>query len=372
MIETNYYGRIENLYSDMEKQKMDLLIIAGDVWRPGNIFYTTGWAPGAGGVSQAWALLILKKNKGPELVVGFEFVPSAREIVDKKIKVLPSTEIKQIICALSSDRNKHGKVGIIGLNILNANLYTLICKYIDVSTIFDATNILNTYRRIKTKEELEKIKRSHELTDKAIIAAMQSIREGISEREIASAGMAKIHEMGGLLGFYPTVGTGEHSAFPMQMCTDKKVRENSNILVDFGVNYEGFFSDCTRTAGYHLEDNYKIKMITTCIEAKNEVMKIIRPGLINCEIERLIRGYISDAGFGSYIVHDSGHGIGLDQEEEYIVNINSDTVLEPNMTFTLEPGIYVPGIGGCRIEEMVYVTDNGCQKFSNLKDEWFL
>lgn len=372
MKSTIYTERVDNLMRDLDEQELDCLVIFSDIWRPGNVYYTTGFSPACGGVSQSWEFLFLAKGLPPQLVVGFELVLSAESIVDSSVKVISSLEIENTFQALATHLDKNATIGIVGMDFLYTEFYLQLQHHFPKAKLVDAAEVLNKYRRFKSDEELRKIKDSHRITDAAIKVTMEAIQEGRTEREIAAIGMAKIHELGGLLGFYPTIGAGDHSAFAMQLPTYNKIKRDDMILIDFGVNYKGYFSDCSRTAGYHLKTEEKRRIITTCIEAKHEAMKLIKPGVVNCEIERCIRSVITEAGFGDYILHDSGHGIGNDQEESYVIHVNSDTVLQPRMLFTVEPGIYLPGVGGCRIEEMVYVTETGYGIFSELKDEWFI
>ena len=372
MKNTIYTERINNLMRDMDEQGIDCLMVVSDIWRPGNIYYTTGFLPACGGVSQAWEFLFLARNMPPQLIVGFELVLSAQQIVDPSVKVVPSTEIESTFQSVANHLDNDAVIGIVGMNILYTEFYLRLQHHFPNCKLLEASEMLNKYRRFKSEYELKRIKESHTITDTAITATIEAIKEGVTEKQIASIGMAKIHELGGLLGFYPTIGAGIHSAFAMQLPTHNVIKKDDMILVDLGVNYDGYFSDCSRTVGYCLKTEEKKRIITTCIEAKNESMKLIKPGLVNCEIEKCIRSVITEAGFGDYILHNSGHGIGNDQEESYFVSVDSDTVLQPNMVFTVEPGIYVPGVGGCRIEEMVYVTETGVGTFSELADEWFI
>lgn len=369
MKQNDYFSRIEKMYFEMDQHNLDYLFVFSDVWRPGNTFCLTGWAIGGGGVSQAWTLLILEKNNNnPKYIVGYEFVPSAEAVLDERITVLPSNQIDDILAELTATSKK---IGIVGGEILYSSLYKTISTRFVNSKFVDANQILYKHRRIKSSDEIKMIKESHRVTDSAILEVMNAIEIGISEKELAAKGMAKIHEMGGLLGFYPTVAIGSNSANAMQMSTKKTIIEDSMILIDFGTNFNGYFSDCTRTAGYKLHDDNKKNIIHTCIKTKNEVKAILKPGMRSIDIEKFIRDRIIDAGYGEYIVHNAGHGIGTDQEEPFAVNLESDILIEKGMTFTLEPGIYVPGVGGCRIEEMIFVTDNGCESFSELNDDWF-
>ncbi|MGL4382175.1 MAG: M24 family metallopeptidase, partial [Bacilli bacterium] len=132
------------------------------------------------------------------------------------------------------------------------------------------------------------------------------------------------------------------------------------ITLDFGIMYQGYCSDMTRTFVVGTTCNPQLEIIYNIVkEAQEKAIKAIKPGLIACDIDKVARDYITEAGYGSYFGHGLGHSFGLEIHEYPYINQKAQTILEPNMIITIEPGIYIEGLGGVRIEDDILVTSDG-------------
>jgi Xaa-Pro aminopeptidase len=339
------------------------------VWRPGNVFYLTNWREPAGGISQAWCLFLLPTQGDSILLVGFETTLQAPDIA-----VMDRVERSDRLSVVLTDiRQKFHprRVGLIGENLLPLATYRQVFAGLGDVTFVDAMPLLSRQRRVKSPQEIALMREAAALSDGAMEAAMAALREGTTEAEIAAVGNAFIMSRGAALSFYPTVGSGTNSARAMQLATDKPIRRGELVLLDFGAYHRGYYGDISRTVGFGELPPEQRRILETAIAAGKAGLEVIRPGAMIKDIELTIRRVISEGGFGAYLLHNIGHGIGTDQEEDFPIGPESELVLETGMTFTVEPGIYQPGVGGCRIEDVVVVTEDGVETLSQVRRNLF-
>lgn len=215
-------------------------------------------------------------------------------------------------------------------------------------------------RAIKTEEEISYIKTAQQIAEGALKRAISHTKTGMTEREL----MAEInYEMiiGGAekYSFETIVAFGANTAQPHHHPSDKKLEKNELILVDMGAKYNGYCSDMTRTfclgnPGSKLTEIYGIVK-----QAQEYAIKNIKAGMTCHDADSLAREYITANGYGECFGHSFGHGVGVDIHEDPRVGSGSQTALQSGMVITAEPGIYVPGLGGVRIEDMLIVGDEG-------------
>jgi Xaa-Pro aminopeptidase len=215
-------------------------------------------------------------------------------------------------------------------------------------------------RAIKEPEEIDLIRTAAKIADKAMIKAVESIRQGIKEYEISAIAQDVMMKAGAEgLSFEPFVMSGENSWLPQRFSSEKELKKGELALFDMGCIFKGYCSDITRTFSLGgLTDEQK-NMFKAAYEAQQIAIKSIRPGVKAEDVDKIARDYIKEKGFGDYFPHLTGHGLGLDIHEMPILDHGVDTVLQPGMIVTVEPGIYVEGLGAARVEDMVLITDKG-------------
>jgi Xaa-Pro aminopeptidase len=349
---------------------IDLIAVYADVWRPGNVFYLTNWREPAGGISQAWCLFLLPIRGESVLLVGFETTLQAPEIAVMD-RVERSDHLDTVLADVRQTLRPR-RVGLVGENLLPLATYRQLATGLGEVEFVDAMPLLSRQRRVKSPEEITLMREAAALSDGAMEAAIATLRDGATEAEIATAGNVYIMSRGAALSFYPTVGSGSNSARAMQLATDNPVRHGELVLLDFGAYHRGYYGDISRTVGFGDIGPTQRRILDTAIAAGKEGLNAIRPGVMIKDVELTVRRVIADGGFGDYLLHNIGHGIGTDQEEDFPIGPESEIVLEPGMTFTVEPGIYQPEVGGCRIEDVVVVTDTGVEVLSQLRRDFFL
>jgi Xaa-Pro aminopeptidase len=222
-------------------------------------------------------------------------------------------------------------------------------------------------RAIKDTEEIELTRRAARLAEEAFLQITASLRPDQTEREVAFLIEHTIRQMGGSgCSFEPIVGVGSNAALPHAIPTDRRLDADPVLLIDWGADLEGYKSDITRTifTGPVSDEVRTIYRVT--LEAQLKAIEAIGPGKSTIEIDAIARDHIRDAGFGDYFGHGLGHGIGLNIHEEPRFSPRTDTTLEPGMIVTVEPGIYLPGKAGVRLEDDILVTETGHEVLTNL------
>ena len=237
--------------------------------------------------------------------------------------------------------------------------------------IVSAQSIMNSIRMIKAPQELEQMQEAVRIAECALSATLSSIKIGVTEKEIASKLVGRLLHQGSdpELPFFPIVAFGPHSANPHAFPTDKELKSGDLVLIDWGANVEGYFSDITRT--FAMGDVHpELEKIAEFVRKANAAGRAaVKPGIKASSIDQATRKVIIDAGYGEFFIHRTGHGLGREGHEEPHISQFDDTTLEPGMTFTIEPGIYLPNRGGVRIEDNIVVTEDGCKSLTVLPRE---
>lgn len=219
-------------------------------------------------------------------------------------------------------------------------------------------------RIIKTNDEISKIQKAIDISLQAFEKAKLYLIEGITEKEVAAKLNYLMKRMGANKeSFDEIVAFGANSAEPHHHPTDKKLESGHIVKMDFGALYQGYCADITRTFFFEPENpknDPKLKEILQIVEeAAQKGRDAVKPGIKASEIDDICRSYIKSKGYGDFFLHSTGHGLGIDIHELPNVSFNkeNDFILEPGMVLTVEPGIYIEGVGGARIEDDVLVTE---------------
>lgn len=216
-------------------------------------------------------------------------------------------------------------------------------------------------RMIKTEKEIAKISRAALITDQVYQKLLKTVKLGMREKDLTKLIRNFFEECGANgLSFDTIVVSGKNGALPHGQPSDKAIKENELITVDFGCKYQGYCSDFTRTFAVGKEINSKLKEIYQIVqEAQWKGIQSVKPGIKCSEIDQIVRDYIQQKGYGEYFSHGTGHGLGIEIHENPYVSPRDDTILQSGMVITIEPGIYIPDLGGVRIEDDVLVTETG-------------
>jgi len=228
-----------------------------------------------------------------------------------------------------------------------------------------ASPVLGPLRAVKDDQELEVLRRSARVADEAFHRIVEERLEGLTEREVAGRLGDLLLETGAERVEFTIVGSGPNAASPHHEPGDRGVRAGDGIVLDFGGTVGGYYSDVSRTVAVAQPPEGFTEVYEVVAEAQERAVRAVRPGVAAEEVDRAARQVIEQAGYGDRFFHRTGHGIGLEvHEDPYIVAGNAEP-LRPGMCFSVEPGIYLEGRFGVRIEDIVTVTEDGVARLNH-------
>lgn len=224
----------------------------------------------------------------------------------------------------------------------------------------------DSLRRIKTPEEIEKMAEAAGIADQALEILLGELKVGMTEKEGAARLEYLMKKLGAQDPSFSTIfASGIHSSMPHAVPTDKKLEEGDFVTIDFGCKVDGYCSDMTRTVVMGEASEKQREVYDTVLLANESALSALKAGVIGKDIDAIARKVIADAGYGAYFGHGLGHSVGLYIHENPRLSPSEEGVIEANVIETVEPGIYIPGWGGVRIEDMVVVTEDGFEFLSH-------
>ena len=229
------------------------------------------------------------------------------------------------------------------------------------------------FRSVKSEAEIALIEQSVRLNSQAYEKAMRRARPGMSEFELAAEFEYQMRRLGAEKpSFEPVIAAGPRSALPHARPTSNRLGKNQLLLVDVGASREGYASDMTRMAFLGKPGPKVKRLYQAVLEAQLAALDAVRPGVRAEQVDRAARQVLRAAGLGAAFVHSTGHGLGLEIHEPPRIGKRDRTVLAAGMTITVEPGVYLEGFGGVRIEDTVVVTGSGCRILTPTSKELLL
>jgi len=217
----------------------------------------------------------------------------------------------------------------------------------------------------KTHDEIDMIRKSAAITDAGFSHIISYIKPGMKEIEVALELEMFMKKQGAsALSFDIIVASGLRSSLPHGRASEKIIEDGDFITMDFGCIYKGYCSDMTRTVVVGEASEKQKKVYETVLKAQEAALKAIKPGISGKDADKVARDIITEEGFGEYFGHGLGHGVGLEVHEAPRLAPIGEKILKENMVVTDEPGIYIPDFGGVRIEDLIVVTEDGCERLS--------
>lgn len=358
--------RVDNARAIMEERELDALICT----TPESIYYFTDYRTAHFTLrTLLFTVIIPKVGDVTLLVPGIEFNQAKETSPLKNIKKYERSDrsvladpIKGIINILKSLNLEEAKIGI-EMNI-SAKWFEKIRKSLSRAKFFDARELIESIRAIKSKKEIELLRKACEVSDQAMESAIGMLEEGVSELEVAYKILSITTKLSAESAYWvPSVQTGLRTLSPGYFPEDVKMKKGDIVTVDLGAVYKGYWSNMCRTAIIHKASRKQRRMFNTVLECLETATEAVRPGIKAKELDAIMRKIIVKAGYGDYILHGFGHGIGLNINEGFSLTADG-TILKPGMTFTIEPAIYAPKIGGIRLEDVILVTEDGYERLT--------
>jgi Xaa-Pro dipeptidase len=239
-------------------------------------------------------------------------------------------------------------------------LILALAKSLPLDLILLNEDSIKGLRQIKSREEVELLKASGAIVDEVLKEVRKFAKPGMSELEVASFMITEIMKRGAVADpSIPIVASGPHSAVPHHQTSSRQLQVGEPLLIDFGCVFKGYYSDVTRTffLGEPSEEFQRVYQIVK--EAQAKALSLIRPGIPLGSLDEAAREHIKNSGYGEYFIHRLGHGLGMEIHEEPYIYSGNSTPAEAGMCFSVEPGIYLPGRFGVRIEDCVVVEKEG-------------
>ena len=314
--------------------------------------------------SSAGMLLIFKECA--YLIIDFRYIEKARNTV-KNCTVMEQENLTEQI---NSHIKKHNakSLAVESMDMTLSRMSFLEKKFPDIEFIKsdELSNNIYDMRTIKSTEEIEKIHKAQKIAEKAFDEILGFIRPGVTEREIALKLDNCMLENGAEgLSFETIALAGANTSMPHGVPGNYKVKNGDFVLMDFGAVYDGYHSDMTRTVCVGQSSEKMGKIYDIVLKAQLEALKKVKSGITGSELDGYARDIIDESGYGDFFGHSLGHGVGMEIHEFPTASSKSETILKENMVVTVEPGIYLPGEFGVRIEDFVVVTENSHQNLTN-------
>lgn len=288
------------------------------------------------------------------------YIEAAENTVKNCEVVLQDNYISQLGDIFSAENAK--KIGIEASRLTVANLNTLSEKLSAFEFVTNDTldTFIRSLRSVKNFAEVESIKAAQRIAEKALLHACGFIKEGVREKDVQlELDFYMLKNGAEALSFETIAVAGKNSSMPHGVPSDYRIQNGDFITMDFGAVFNGYHSDMTRTVALGFATDEMKKVYETVLKAQTESIKAYRPGVPCAEADRVARDIISEAGYGEYFGHGLGHGVGIEIHEYPSVSPRSQSTLREGFVVTDEPGIYLPGKFGVRIEDMIYITADG-------------
>ncbi len=288
------------------------------------------------------------REQAKKQVVGFQLLFAQRELIGDlpKLSFLHQRNLRLGFEASHTSYNTFQKIKSILPHVL----------------LVPTEDLVESLSMIKDKDEIAKIRRAAQITDTTFSGILSSIRPKAKEKDLASEIEHSFRKLGGDGPAFETiVASGRRSAMPHGRASDKRIKKGELVTLDMGAAYRGYVSDMTRTLVLGKATPKQKKIYDLVLAAQRRALSKAKAGIVGMKLDRMAREIIEKGGYGKYFGHGLGHGLGLEVHCGPSINSKSKTVLKPGMVVTIEPGIYLPGWGGIRIEDDILITEGECE-----------
>jgi Xaa-Pro aminopeptidase len=352
-------SRLTRLRELMDQHQLPALFVSGDH----NRRYLSGFTGSSG-------YLLITADEA-YLLTDFRYMTQAAEqakhfqIVEHQPKAIAT--VKELL-----SRRGIRSLGFEQHHVTYSSYSSYAAELGDIQLI-PAEQLVEELRMVKDADELAIMQEAAELADRAFEHILTVLKPGMTETEVSLSLEFFMRQHGAsAVSFDTIVASGERSALPHGKASGRVLKPGDFVKMDFGALYKGYCSDITRTVVLGKPEEKQKEIYDIVLEAQLKALEGIRPGMTGKEADALARDVIKRYGYGDRFGHGTGHGLGLEIHEAPRLSPLSDTVLKPGMTVTVEPGIYLPGYGGVRIEDDIVVTENGNRRLTQSTKEFII
>ena len=341
--------RIKKVQGKLKEENLDAFLVT----TTSNVRYLSGYS-GSNGI-------IVITPQASVFLTDFRYKDQSKKQVKGSKIILGSRDLLDDLSNIKEIKGKRIKLGFEETN-LSYNNYLRLKSILPDALLVPTQNVVESILIQKDKREIEKIKKATVITDQVFSQILGLIQPGITEIDVAAEIEDMIKKLGAEeVAFGTIVASGKRSALPHGRASQKKIKPNEPVTLDYGAVVDGYVSDMTRTFVVGKASKKFKRVYQTVLNSQKKAIRAAKPKMKCSQLDKVARDVIKRAGFGKYFGHGLGHGIGLLVHDFPTVNSKSQQVLLPGMVITIEPGIYIPNWGGVRIEDDVLITRTGCQ-----------
>ena len=345
--------RLKNLRQQLAPAKVDALLVS----HLPNIRYLCGFTGSAG--------FLLATESGAVFFTDSRYARQAHEQVQGAKVVIARNSVIEAVGAWVGARRKRSKSWALGIeadHLTVAERKRLLDLMPSGVRLKSAPPLIERARMIKDADELALIRAAVQFGAKLFDRALEVLKPGTTETEVAAEMEYAARRAGAEAMSFPTIiAAGARSAMPHGRASEQAIRPGGFVVCDFGVILAGYCSDQTRSVWVGARSDEARGAYEAVLEAQQAAIAAVRPGVKSGEVDAAARKVLSKNGLGRFFTHSTGHGVGLEIHEAPRIARGQTEVLKPGMVITIEPGVYFPGKWGIRIEDMVAVTENGCE-----------
>ena len=353
----NHAPRLQRLEASLAGRELDALLVTDLI----NVRYLTGYSGSNGAV--------IARPGGSVFLTDFRYlerVAPLREFIDVQ---QANQDLIRFIAARFGDLAPGAvRIGFEAPH-LSVAAHALLAEAAGIELVA-VTAAVETLRQVKDAEELALIRRAAAMLEPIYDQLAGEGLAGRSEFDVAWRVRELVREHGGdEIAFDSIVASGEAGALPHAEPRRVPIEAGSFVTIDIGAKLDGYHSDCTRTFATGPVSDALGEIYQLVLEAQLAGLEAVRPGVTGIEADAAVRGVIEAAGHGGHFQHGTGHGVGLEIHEDPRLSVTYGATLEAGMVVTVEPGVYLPGVGGVRIEDLVIVTGEGCERLTGYPKE---
>lgn len=348
-------GQIEKLRSEIAEQGLDGLFIMS----PYNRRYVSGFTGTSGAVLVTSEEAVFMTDfryteQAAKQAAGFTIVQHTKSIFEEAMQKAEALGVQ----TLGFEKE-----------YVSYQEFELLQKYFN-GTLKPVAGIVENLRLIKTEPEIKILKEACDIADAAFKHILDFLKPGVREIDVSNELEFFMRKCGAdSSSFDIIVASGARSALPHGVASEKEIQSGDFVTLDFGAYYKGYASDITRTVAVGEPSEQLKEIYAIVLEAQMAAVDQIKPGMTGAEADAVARDIISSKGYGDAFGHSTGHGLGLEVHESPRLSVTSDKPLESGMVVTVEPGIYLPGVGGVRIEDDILLTDSGNERLTHSAKE---
>ena len=347
-----YSSRLDDLFRCARRRRLDAIVLFGQK----NVLSLTG-------VDCDNGCLVLDVGKGKvDYATDFRYVPAVRRTAPWLKTANCRRDLEGAAVNMLRTVRPLARIGFEGG--MSVRRHQILVRRLPRAKFVDIGQDVLSLRAVKTPEEIVRLAAAEALNDRIWTLARRDFRSGMTEKDLQRIIRAYMNALGDGEAFETIVCAGANAAECHHVPDDTVWRKGEPLLVDMGVKLDGVCSDMTRCLKPKRPDAEYAKVYGVVLEANRAAIATARPGITGRALDAVARGVIRKAGYGKAFGHALGHGVGYDIHECPVASSRSDAVLKPGMLVTIEPGIYLPGRLGVRIEDLVVITENGCEVLS--------